>query len=149
WEHQREADATRPTPPTALALEIGYKIDHLTAVMFAMVTVIGTLIFIFSLGYMRDETQETVEDHEVDKQNAELKRAPQHDPHAHADSATPDGHAHSHFARHGRFGRFFLYLSLFCFSMLNLVIADNLFQVFVSWELVGVCSFFLIGFYYE
>src|SRR5205823_8787863 len=33
--------------------------------------------------------------------------------------------------------------------MLNLVIADNLFQVFVSWELVGVCSFFLIGFYYE
>src|SRR5581483_5383102 len=38
---------------------------------------------------------------------------------------------------------------LFCFSMLNLIIADNLFQVFVSWELVGVCSFFLIGFYYE
>ena len=33
--------------------------------------------------------------------------------------------------------------------MLNLVIADNLFQVFVSWELVGICSFFLIGFYYE
>ena len=33
--------------------------------------------------------------------------------------------------------------------MLNLIIADNLFQVFVSWELVGVCSFFLIGFYYE
>ena len=33
--------------------------------------------------------------------------------------------------------------------MLNLLIADNLFQVFVSWELVGVCSFFLIGFYYE
>ena len=33
--------------------------------------------------------------------------------------------------------------------MLNLLIADNLFQVFVSWELVGVCSFFLIGFYHE
>jgi NADH-quinone oxidoreductase subunit L len=42
-----------------------------------------------------------------------------------------------------------MYLSLFCFSMLNLVLADNLFQVFVSWELVGVCSFLLIGFYYE
>src|SRR5262249_30339949 len=54
-----------------------------------------------------------------------------------------------HFHRRGRYGLFFLYLSLFCFSMLNLVIADNLFQVFVSWELVGVCSFFLIGFYFE
>jgi NADH-quinone oxidoreductase subunit L len=42
-----------------------------------------------------------------------------------------------------------MYLSLFCFSMLNLVLADNLFQVFVSWELVGICSFLLIGFYYE
>ena len=42
-----------------------------------------------------------------------------------------------------------MFLSLFCFSMLNLVLADNLFQVFVSWELVGVCSFLLIGFYYE
>src|SRR5262245_57445090 len=70
---QRKADPTRsipepPTPPTALALELGYKIDHLTAVVFAMVTVVGTLIFIFSLGYMKDETQEKVEDHEVDKQ---------------------------------------------------------------------------------
>ena len=53
------------------------------------------------------------------------------------------------FRRRGRFGRFFLFLSLFCFSMLNLVLADNLFQVFVSWELVGICSFLLIGFYYE
>jgi NADH-quinone oxidoreductase subunit L len=42
-----------------------------------------------------------------------------------------------------------MYLSLFCFSMLNLVLADNLFQVFLSWELVGICSYLLIGFYYE
>lgn len=48
-----------------------------------------------------------------------------------------------------RFHRFFTYLSLFCFSMLALVIADNFFQVFVCWELVGVCSYLLIGFYYE
>src|SRR3954470_9844347 len=33
--------------------------------------------------------------------------------------------------------------------MLNLILADNLFQVFVSWELVGICSYLLIGFYYE
>ncbi|HUR55462.1 MAG TPA: proton-conducting transporter membrane subunit, partial [Gemmataceae bacterium] len=119
WEKKAKADPDRPTPRTALALELGYKIDHLTAVIFAMVAIISTFIFLFSTGYMKDETQETVHDH--------------------------DAHAH----RKGRFGRFFLYLSLFCFSMFNLVIADNLFQVFVSWELVGVCSFFLIGFYYE
>lgn len=48
-----------------------------------------------------------------------------------------------------RYHRFFTYLSLFCFSMLALVISDNFFQVFICWELVGVCSYFLIGFYYE
>src|SRR5947208_16351792 len=42
-----------------------------------------------------------------------------------------------------------MFLSLFCFSMLNLVLADNLFQVFLSWELVGLCSYLLIGFYHE
>src|SRR5205085_2710985 len=41
------------------------------------------------------------------------------------------------------------WFSLFSFSMLNLVLADNLFQVFVSWELVGICSFGQIGFYFE
>lgn len=104
---------------SAITLELGYRIDHLTALMFAMVTFISTWIFVFSLGYMKDETEEQHEDHEA------------------------------HFTRPGRYGRFFLFLSLFCFSMLNLVIADNLFQVFISWELVGVCSFFLIGFYHE
>ncbi len=150
WELQRAADVTRATPRLALALEIGYKIDHLTAVVFAMVTVISTLIFIFSIGYMKDETQETVEDHEVDKQTPVRGGLGSHGHDAHHPVAdSPGSHGHDHFHRRGRFGRFFLYLSLFCFSMLNLVIADNLFQVFVSWELVGVCSFFLIGFYYE
>jgi NADH-quinone oxidoreductase subunit L len=73
---------------------------------------------------MADELQPIVEDHEVHV-------------------------AAGHLRRRGRFGRFFLFMSLFCFSMLNLVLADNLFQVFVSWELVGVCSYLLIGFQYE
>ena len=51
--------------------------------------------------------------------------------------------------RRGRFYRFFQYLSLFCFSMLGLVIAGNVAMVFVFWELVGICSYFLIGFYIE
>src|SRR5207248_3543143 len=81
-------------------------------------------IHLFSVGYMREELNPVVEDHEVH---------------------TEEGHLH----RRGRFGRFFLFLSLFCFSMLNLVLADNLFQVFLSWELVGICSYLLVGFYYE
>src|SRR3954468_24226367 len=92
--------------------------------MFLMVTFIATLIHLFSIGYMFDEKQRTGEDHQVHGEDGHLRRR-------------------------GRFGRFFLFLSLFCFSMLNLVLADNLFQVFVSWELVGVCSYLLVGFYYE
>ena len=104
---------------SAVSLQLGYRIDHLTALMFTMVSVVGTLIFVFAMGYMNAEAKEHLEDHAI------------------------------HLERRGRFGRFYLYLSLFAASMLNLLIADNLFQVFACWELVGVCSFFLIGFYYE
>jgi proton-translocating NADH-quinone oxidoreductase chain L len=48
-----------------------------------------------------------------------------------------------------RFPRFFTYLSLFCFAMLGLVLAGTLVQVFVFWELVGFCSYLLIGFWFE
>src|SRR5438046_7139616 len=92
--------------------------------MFLMVTFIGGLIHLFSIGYMSDELEPIVEDHQVYTDTGHLKRR-------------------------GRFGRFFMFFSLFCFSMLNLVLADNLFQVFISWELVGICSYLLIGFYYE
>jgi NADH-quinone oxidoreductase subunit L len=108
----------------ASALSLGYRIDSLTVVMFLMVTLIGGLIHLFSIGYMSDELEPTVEDHQVHTETGHLKRR-------------------------GRFGRFFLFMSLFCFSMLNLVLADNLFQVFISWELVGICSYLLISFYYE
>lgn len=48
-----------------------------------------------------------------------------------------------------RFTTYFAYLSLFTFSMLGLVISSNLLQIYVFWELVGVCSFLLIGFWYH
>ncbi|MFL5339731.1 MAG: NADH-quinone oxidoreductase subunit L [Gemmataceae bacterium] len=112
-------------PRTAMKLEVGYRIDHLSAIMFVMVTLIATLIHLFSAGYMSEELQPKVEDHQV------------------------HGEDGGHYSRRGRYSRFFMYLSLFCFSMLNLVLADNLFQIFVSWELVGICSYLLIGFYYE
>jgi NADH-quinone oxidoreductase subunit L len=111
-------------PGRATTLYVGYYIDSLAGIMFLMVTFVATLIHLFSIGYMRDELASEVEDHEVHGE-------------------------HGHLHRRGRFPQFFMFLSLFCFSMLNLILASNLFQVFVSWELVGLCSYLLIGFYYE
>ena len=47
------------------------------------------------------------------------------------------------------FGRYFAYLNLFTFSMLTLVLADNFLLMFVGWEGVGLCSYLLIGFWFE
>jgi proton-translocating NADH-quinone oxidoreductase chain L len=60
-------------------------------------------------------------------------------------------HLYSTSYMHGdpRYPRFFTYLSLFCFSMLGLIASANVFMIFVFWELVGVCSYLLIGFWYE
>jgi NADH-quinone oxidoreductase subunit L len=108
-----------------LELTLDYYIDSLTLVMFTMVTFIATCIHLFAMGYMSDELTEEYVDHSAHLSN---------------------GH---HVHRPGRFYRFFAFLSLFCFSMLGLVLAGNIFQVFVFWELVGICSFLLIGFYTE
>src|SRR5205085_5699122 len=48
----------------------------------------------------------------------------------------------------GGYARYFAYLSLFSASMLGLVTANNLFQLYVCWELVGICSYLLIGFWW-
>ncbi|RMD88771.1 MAG: NADH-quinone oxidoreductase subunit L, partial [Calditrichaeota bacterium] len=48
-----------------------------------------------------------------------------------------------------RFSRYFAYLSLFSFSMLGLVLVDNFFAIYIFWELVGLCSYLLIGFWFE
>src|SRR6266850_1251297 len=85
-------------------LKVGVYVDSLTIVMFAMITLVATLIHVFSIAYMADDK---------------------------------------------RFPRFFTYLSLFCFSMLGLVLGGTLLQLFIFWELVGLCSYLLIGFWYE
>jgi len=108
-----------------LEIAIDYYIDSLTLVMFMMVTLVATCIHIFALGYMSDELTDDHIDHEVHLANG------------------------SHMHRPGRYYRFFSYMSLFCFSMLGLVLAGNIFMVFVFWELVGICSYLLIGFYTE
>ncbi|MFZ5829803.1 MAG: NADH-quinone oxidoreductase subunit L [Planctomycetota bacterium] len=103
---------------------VGYYIDGLTLAMFCMVTLIASCIHVYSIGYMHDELDEVTDPLVV----------------------LPDGRK---LRRPGRYARFFQYLSLFCFSMLGLVIAGNVAMVFVFWELVGICSYFLIGFYIE
>lgn len=106
-------------------LAIDYYVDSLTMVMLLMVTFVATCVHVFAFGYMKGELTEDYVDHEV---------------------VTVRG---THLHRTGRFHRFFAFLSLFCFSMLGLILAGNLFQVFVFWELVGICSYLLIGFYFE
>lgn len=57
-------------------------------------------------------------------------------------------YTHSYMREDPGYSRFYAYLSLFTGSMLGLVVATNLFQMFLFWELVGVCSYFLIGFWF-
>ncbi len=79
-------------------------IDALSSVMLIVVTLVSSLVHIYSIGYMSD------------------------DPHK---------------------SRFMSYLSLFTFAMLTLVTSDNFVQLFFGWEGVGLCSYFLIGFWYK
>ena len=108
----------------SLRLTIGYYIDSLTVAMFCMVTLVASCIHFYSIGYMHGELYDVI------------------------DAAAPlaDGQP---MRRRGRYYRFFQYLSLFCFSMLGLVVAGNVAMVFMFWELVGICSYLLIGFWHE
>src|SRR5258706_8179741 len=85
-------------------INVSALVDPLSSVMLLVVTVVGTLIFIFANGYK----------------------------------------AHDH-----GFARFFTWFSLFVFAMLILVMADNYLLMFVGWEGVGLCSYLLIGFWFE
>ncbi len=88
-----------------------FRIDTLSAVMMLVVSGVGTLIHIYSIGYM------------------------------HADVR--------HNGDPGRFRRFFVFLNLFIAAMMILVSADNFLMLFVGWEGVGLCSYLLIGFWFE
>src|SRR5947209_4153868 len=62
-------------------------------------------------------------------------------------------YSRSYMIEHGHldpgYSRFFAYLSLFTFSMLLVVLSNNLLSFFIGWELVGLCSYLLIGFWYD
>jgi NADH-quinone oxidoreductase subunit L len=108
----------------SLRLTIGYYVDSLTVGMFCMVTLVASCIHFYSSGYMHGELQDVIDGAAPLEDGTPVRRA-------------------------GRYCRFFQYLSLFCFSMLGLVIAGNLAMVFMAWEMVGICSYLLIGFWRE
>src|ERR1700678_1939770 len=83
--------------------DLGLRVDALSGVMVMIVTGVGALIHLYSVGYMA---------HDED------------------------------------FARFFTYMNLFALSMLILILADNLLQMFIGWEGVGLCSYLLIAFWY-
>ena len=85
-------------------LNMGYTIDHLTALMLVIVTTVALLVMVYTDGYM---------------------------------------------AHDAGYVRFYAYLSLFSSSMLGLVVSPNLVQVYIFWELVGMCSYLLVGFWYD
>jgi len=86
------------------AARLSFSIDPLSSVMSLVVTAVGFLIHVYSIGYM------------------------------HGDQG---------------YSRYFAYLNLFMAMMLVLVLGDNLLLLFLGWEGVGLCSYFLIGFWYE
>ena len=102
------ATYVRPMPTWidvgGLTVSFDLLIDQLTAVMLLVVTGVGFLVHVYSVGYM------------------------------HGDE---------------RYSRFFAYLNLFLASMLILVLAENLLVLFLGWELVGLSSYLLIGFWFE
>ncbi len=86
-----------------MKLEVGFKIDALSAMMMCVVTFVSLMVHIYTIGYMAED----------------------------------EG-----------YNRFFAYISLFTFSMLMLVMANNFLQLFFGWEAVGLVSYLLIGFWY-
>lgn len=87
-----------------LDVSFAYQVDQLSLVMALIVTGVGFIIHVYSIGYM------------------------------HGDKA---------------FWRFFAYMNLFIFAMMNLILADNFVLLFLGWEGVGLCSYLLIGFWYD
>ncbi len=100
-------------------LKMGVAVDPLTAVMLIMVTFAVTMIFVYSVGY-----------HNWGAPLGKVLGVP------------------NHLQEEPLLGRFFAYMSLFAGAMLLLVVADNLLLLFVGWEIMGFCSYSLIGFWH-
>ena len=100
-------------------IRMGVAVDPLTAIMLFMVPFAVFMIFIYSVGY-----------HNYGAPKGRKLGVPNHG------------------EEEPLFSRFFAFMSLFAGAMLTLVVADNLLLLFVGWEVMGLCSYLLIGFWY-
>ena len=111
-----------PFGPVANWLRIGVAVDPLTAGMLIMVPFAIAMIYVYSVGYHRWGEGEG---------SHPVRGKPNHD------GVEP------------LFSRFFAFMALFGGSMLLLIVADNLLLLFMAWEVMGLCSYLLIGFWYS
>lgn len=111
-------------------LKIGVLIDPLSATVLFFVAWCVLMIFIYSVGYHNFGQPEGDHDH---------AGLPPH-------GATVHGHTVP--SIEPMYSRFFAFIGLFAFGMLTLVVSDNVLTMFVGWEIMGLCSYLLIGFWY-
>ncbi|MDX9991973.1 MAG: NADH-quinone oxidoreductase subunit L [Anaerolineales bacterium] len=116
-------------------LKIGVLIDPLGAVTLFFVAWTILMIFIYSVGY-----------HNFGQPAGEHDR-PGLAPHG-ATVIDEQGHKHAVLSVEPMYSRFFAFIGLFAFGMYTLVISDNLLTMFVGWEIMGLCSYLLIGFWF-
>ncbi len=116
-------------------LQIGVQIDNLSAVVLFFVAWTILMIFIYSVGYQNFGQPKG--DHDVAGKP----------PHG-ATITDTAGHSHMVPSVEPMYSRFFAFLSLFAFAMYLLVVCDNLLLLYVGWEIMGLCSYLLIGFWY-
>ena len=116
-------------------LKIGVLIDPLSAAVLFFVAWTVLMIFIYSVGYHNYGQPAGDHDH------AGLP--------PHGATVTDDlGHKQTVLSVEPMYSRFFAFIGLFAFGMYTLVVSDNLLTLFVGWEIMGLCSYLLIGFWY-
>ena len=115
--------------------QIGVQIDPLSAVVLFFVGWTVLMIFIYSVGYHNYGQPAGDHDH------------PGLPPHG-ATVTDEHGHKHTVLSVEPMYSRFFAFIGLFATGMYTLVVSDNLLTLFVGWEIMGLCSYLLIGFWY-
>ncbi len=115
-------------------LKIGVLVDPLGAIVLFFVAWTVLMIFLYSVGY-----------HNFGQPNGDHDQAG-----LQPAGATVEEHGHKHRVPsiEPMYSRFFAFISLFAFGILVLVLSDNLLTLFVGWEIMGLCSYLLIGFWY-
>ncbi len=121
-------------PTGSTWLKVGVQIDPLSAVVIFFVAWTVLAIFVYSIGYHNFGQP---------KGDQDVAGLPPH-----GATVTEHGHTHSVPSIEPMYSRFFAFISLFAFGMYTLVVSDNLLTLFVGWEIMGLCSYLLIGFWF-